>query len=559
MEAYLTNLLSNATLAPNVTDPVVPPVSFPSSGPFGTVLAVFTTGLESPASLAMNGTGLLVSDYFRSAINEFGSAGLEQLLSPPVRSNGSLGIAIDEANGILYVGLVTQPALVRYTLATGQSEVVSLPTLPRGLAVQPGTGDLYIAGLYDAGLTILFANGSFGSLYNSSFGLPSCVSFDPTLPQLYVGSRAGGLYGVGSVVALDSEADVLFLIDDTSDGYALDDVTGVAADGLGLLYIVDQGISRVVVVDATYGVVYFSIYGVGAGNPPYNSIFTPDGFVLPFSVAADPRGYYVYVSDGAAGNVVQLAGQVPLPSGSTLGDPQFVGFLGQSFQVHGIDGAVYSLISDAQVQVNGRFAFLGEKGRCVAQRDIRRSNNRSVSSADIDRRVAGPIQCWSHPGSYIGELSVRTAAGMRLLVQPGTTAEGYRRVEVTLDSVASEAKAEAAISVDVTDAQPLVFGDLSVARLSSHHLLLRVGVFVLQLSSSHHFLNIDRAEVSDWDRLTGEVRSHGLLGQTWQRAERAAEGAVKGIEGEVDDYVQAEGGMWGVDNAYNRFVATKAE
>ena len=555
MEAYLTALLSNATRAANVTDPVVPPVSFPTSGPLGTVLSVFTTGLESPASLIMNSTTVLVSDYFRSAINAFGSTGQGQLLNPPVLSNGSLGVALDEANGVLYVGLVAQRALLRYTLATGQSEVVRLPTVPRGLAVQPGTGDLYIAGLFDLHLTILFANGSFGSLSSPYFAQPSSVAFDVALSQLYVGSRAGGEYNLGSVLALDAQGDALYLIDDTFDGLALDDVTGVAADGLGLLYIVDHGIGRVVVVNAADGTVLGSVFGVGAGNAPYNAIFAPDGFVLPFSVAADPRGYYVYVSDGAAGNVVQLAGAVPLPSGSTLGDPQFVGFLGQSFQVHGIDGAVYSIISDATVQVNARFAFLGDEGACVAQRDIRRSDSQS---ADTERRVAGPIQCWSHPGSYIGELSVRTAAGVRLLVKPGSAAEGFQRVEVTLDEVSSD-EAAAAISVDVTDTVPRGFGDLSVARLSSHHLLLRVGVFVLQLSSSHRFVNIDRAEVSDWDRLTAEVRSHGLLGQTWQRADKAKERAVKGIEGEVDDYVQAEGGMWGTDNAYDRFAATKQD
>ena len=40
------------------------------------------------------------------------------------------------------------------------------------------------------------------------------------------------------------------------------------------------------------------------------------------------------------------------------GDPQFVGLRGQSFQVHGVDGAVYNIISDASMQLNSRFTFL---------------------------------------------------------------------------------------------------------------------------------------------------------------------------------------------------------
>ena len=42
---------------------------------------------------------------------------------------------------------------------------------------------------------------------------------------------------------------------------------------------------------------------------------------------------------------------------SVLGDPQFVGLLGQSYQVHGIHGAVYSLISESSAQVNAPLLF----------------------------------------------------------------------------------------------------------------------------------------------------------------------------------------------------------
>ena len=116
---------------------------------------------------------------------------------------------------------------------------------------------------------------------------------------------------------------------------------------------------------------------------------------------------------------MQVAGLVPTPlSGATLGDPQFYGFLGQSFQVHGIDGAIYNIISDATVQVNGRFTFLGEKGHCVAQQSIRRSNNRTDGSMELNKRLAAPIQCWSHPG-LVHRRVVGTHCGRRT---PGCSA-----------------------------------------------------------------------------------------------------------------------------------------
>ena len=93
----------------------------------------------------------------------------------------------------------------------------------------------------------------------------------------------------------------------------------------------------------------------------------------------------------------------PKPSscGSVVGDPQFVGLLGQSYQVHGIDGAVYNLISDRDVHVNSRFVFL-TGGECL-------------------RDAAGkPLYtCWSHSGSYLESVALQTAEGDRLLVLSG--------------------------------------------------------------------------------------------------------------------------------------------
>ena len=77
-------------------------------------------------------------------------------------------------------------------------------------------------------------------------------------------------------------------------------------------------------------------------------------------------------------------------AGGVLGDPQLIGFRGQNFQVHGIDGAVYSLVSDASMQLNARFSFIGEQRGCP----VLPSTQRRAST------------CWSHPGSYLSEVAV---------------------------------------------------------------------------------------------------------------------------------------------------------
>ena len=45
-------------------------------------------------------------------------------------------------------------------------------------------------------------------------------------------------------------------------------------------------------------------------------------------------------------------------TGSVKGDPQFVGLRGQNYQVHGVSGDIYNIVSDADLQYNSRFVFL---------------------------------------------------------------------------------------------------------------------------------------------------------------------------------------------------------
>ena len=130
----------------------------------------------------------------------------------------------------------------------------------------------------------------------------------------------------------------------------------------------------------------------------------------PFSqqgLAWDPATTDLWVVAGGISSLVVLAGlQV---AASAKGDPQLRGFLGQSFQVHGLDGCVSSLISDRETQLNARFSFLAS-GSCPP--------------AHV------PTQCWTHPGSYFTELTIRTHSGARLLLVAGDEREGFTAVEL---------------------------------------------------------------------------------------------------------------------------------
>lgn len=97
------------------------------------------------------------------------------------------------------------------------------------------------------------------------------------------------------------------------------------------------------------------------------------------------------------------------------------------------------------MQYNSRFVFLTQ-GECPV--------------------VGGRKQkgCWSHPGSYLGELGLKTRAGDRIALIAGSAAEGFHAVTV--------------------NNKPLAVGDVMVladelgfvSRNSTHVAQVRVGV-----------------------------------------------------------------------------------
>jgi hypothetical protein len=218
----------------------------------------------------------------------------------------------------------------------------------------------------------------------------------------------------------------------------------------------------------------------------------------------------------------------PAPPTHITGDPQFSGLRGQSYQVHGIDGAVYSLISDRSMQLNSRFVFLRGPRPCPI---IPSTGKKSIA-------------CFAHAGSYLGNLALLTSGEDRLIVQSGKAAQGLASVllngeELTVGNNRSLSFSNGAV------------GFVSV--LSSHELLLVSGVFELEVENSDEFLNLRRVRVRGdrWKELV-EEDAHGLLGQTWRvRRDKSA------IEGRVDDYMIASDDLFGTDFMFNRFPVSQ--
>ena len=261
------------------------------------------------------------------------------------------------------------------------------------------------------------------------------------------------------------------------------------------------------------------------------------------------------------------------PPASVLGDPAFVGLLGQSYQVHGVSGLTYALVSDRQVVVNAVFTYLSG-GSCLH-----------------DSETGLPLYvCWSHAGSYLSAVSVRLASGETLVVRAGGAAAGFAAVELggaggaggvggagSAGGVGGAASADGADGTGSTDGAggagstdstgsttTLTVGShttlpsgLTVDYHSLRQLTVRsAGLYQLTLQNSDGFVNLLQLAVSGWSELVGSVQSHGLIGQTWRRRVAGGgvgTGSIPHIEGEVDDYVVRDG-LLGCDFMYSKMA-----
>ena len=205
------------------------------------------------------------------------------------------------------------------------------------------------------------------------------------------------------------------------------------------------------------------------------------------------------------------------PVASITGDPQFVGLRGQQYQVHGIDGAVYNIISEQNTQVNSRFVFLTE-GVCPIVDGVKATN------------------CWSHPGSYLGEMSFQAVVDGKLhaaLIQAGSSTTGFSGIQV-------DGKA-----LKVGD--KVTFGDFSVSVNSAYSVVVNTESFEFELSNSDMFINQAlKAKVP-----LSQLQAHGLIGQT--HSTKTYSSLIRYIDGEVDDYVIQDGDIFGSSFVFNKF------
>jgi hypothetical protein len=212
------------------------------------------------------------------------------------------------------------------------------------------------------------------------------------------------------------------------------------------------------------------------------------------------------------------------PKTNLVGDPQFTGLRGQEYQVHGIDGGVYNIISSSLMQLNSRFVFLTGPRPCPLMPSTGKKS----------------VACFTHSGSYLENLALVTNAGDRLLVESGPAEHGINRVEFNSERLS------------VGDHRSFTFTDGSegsLTFLTTHEVLLTAGLFNFEIENSDGFVNLRSVTVAgNAFKALRDADTHGLLGQTWKLRKDK-----KAIDGRVDDYFIESEDLFGTDFMYNKF------
>lgn len=170
-------------------------------------------------------------------------------------------------------------------------------------------------------------------------------------------------------------------------------------------------------------------------------------FVFNIPVLSSVLTNITYVNEGNPFPLRHLISILVTNPAVVVGDPQFIGLRGQTYQVHGIDGAVYNIISEHSTQVNARFVFL-ESGECPIINGVAESN------------------CWSHAGSYLGQMGFQQVVDGKLhqaLLTAGPASQGF--AGVTLDGRS------------IAVGSSISFGSFSITVKSSHHVSIKQNPF----------------------------------------------------------------------------------
>lgn len=220
----------------------------------------------------------------------------------------------------------------------------------------------------------------------------------------------------------------------------------------------------------------------------------------------------------------QLCNTQPCPNSHIRGDPDFNGFLGQKYQVHGVPDGIFNIITSPNVQYNALFSFIP-----------------TASGRACDKTRTQP---WTHTGTYLGQLGFKVGSA-RILMNSGSCLEGVKSVTVDGQEMTLGQTVELPAAVINGETVPQ-----SVTWTETDRVQLNLAEVELVLENSDMFFN-QRATITK--RGWKLKQMHGLLGQTWRRTVNAAGKQGKIVQGSTFDYQEQQDDIFGDDFTFNKF------
>ena len=196
---------------------------------------------------------------------------------------------------------------------------------------------------------------------------------------------------------------------------------------------------------------------------------------------------------GLISNIVTVDFFISAPAAATvLGDPFFTGFHGQrSFQVHGVPGAVFNVLTAPELQLNSLFKFI-DHGEAMSAAEMNKA--RRLSFARLPA-----TQPWSHPGTYLSQVGLKLGA-LELVIVAGPYTAGVASV-----TVRGENSKQLAIGDSVS------WCDSSLTWVDASHVKVQTPLLTFTIVNADGFFNLDQARL-----LSTKAHSQldGLLGQS---------------------------------------------
>ena len=278
-----------------------------------------------------------------------------------------------------------------------------------------------------------------------------------------------GLYQLlgGSFSLLTSTAPILVSASETSTRQTL---TGAVLTSV----TISSGVYHVArLVNASGLVVYGDGLPLGEGEAyPFNT-------ALPSTVSA------TFTTTEVRAGILGCAASV-------TGDPVFVGFLGQVYQVHGLAGEIFNLVTSAQLQLNALFTFLGKGQAMSAEQQL------EVQLTSPHRTPLPLTAAWSHPGTYLGSIGLQVGAHTLTFV-PGPYATGFASIHLDGSPITKSGwvihthhtRDPTTTTPTPTPTTPL----LEVRVIGWSRVIVHTAELTFHLVNSDGFLNIDSAEL----------------------------------------------------------------